>query len=390
MAIWLEKLGLFARSPDARPLSEIAADIDEELAFHVEESARALTAEGLDADSARAEALRRFGNFGRIRRECARTQMGERVMLQRIQLVLTATLVVVVGLMAWSVRESRSALAAERQASTELMARLEAQVTRVAAGPVVHRADTPALAPIPVPPSAIDRNAIGYTGGDVTGPYLDATGRATAFESAARSWEDAFAEQSTSWRHGLRVAERLSALPDAQGVEILARIWTSLSVDHREQVLKPFVFGGGHPHALEVLALGSADDALGVRQRAALYLETYAWRNLLYGDGVAEEWLSEWREQPVAEVLRANATRWAREVGEQFAQYERPESSQTSDRLFSVVDHIRLDTYAKEGVDLVAILREHGIDKISDSSLGNLPTQQKANVQLARSWCTPK
>lgn len=398
MAIWLEKLGLFARSPDARPLSEIAADIDAELAFHVEESARALTEEGLDADSARAEALRRFGDFGRIRRECARTQMGERVMLQRIQLVLTAVLILAVVVLVWSNHEARAAMQAERAQNLALLSRIEA---RIGGDDAARNEDVPTMtvAPAgsvidrkPMHPALIDRKPTSDPGEPMRDEplYLGADGSQMFFDEANNSWWDAFGERGISWRHGLRTAERLAALPGSQGAEILAQLWSRLPVEQREQAMKPFVFDGGHPNALEILALGiDLRQETSVRERAALYLQTYAWQNLLYGDGTAEAWLAEWRDRPVAEVLRANATRWARELGLLVQQYEMLPADE-AEPLLAVVDQIRLETFKRADVDLPAILEANGLRALSNRSLGNLDAEATAQARKVSSWLPPK
>lgn len=379
MAAFLERLGIFARSPDARPLAEIAADIEAELAFHVEESARALEQDGLAPEVARAEALERFGDYGRIRRECARTQMGERIMLQRIQLVLTAVLVLAVGALLWSNRQSqaaaRLALDAERQRTEALLARLESRfVAPALVGGVTFLPQTP-----PGPPKTVG-----------AGDYIGSDGRAMDFDSAADSWMDAFDEQGTAWRHGLKVAERLSALPGAQGAEILARIWPGISVEHREQVMKPFVFGGGHPNALEVLELGFEDDATSVKERAVLYLHTYAWKNLWLGETTGSAWFAAWRDRPVEEVLREHAERWAHEVGTLYADHGTLEVTHIAD-LLPVVDNVRPETYAKVGIDLGAILRAQGLGGITEAQLAEIddPTLRGRAAKL-RSWCQTK
>jgi len=375
---WLERLGLFARAPDARPLSEIAADIEAELAFHVEETTQELVAGGMTANVARAEALRRFGDYERIRRECARTQMGERIMMQRIQVVLTAVLIAAVGLMMWSNHEARASMAAERAASTALIARIEAQLAgRLAkqdgATPPMSSPAVAYVEQVPMRP----------------GEYLDENGKTVDRASASLTWVLEFQKDSESWRHGLSVAVRLAALPGTQGVEILSDVYPSLSVAHREQVFKPFVFDGGRPQAVEVLALGMADEASSVRERAAFYLETYAWKDLLVGDGTAEAWLMEWRDRPVADVLRANASRWAREYAD-LAAIAAPMRADAAARLLPIVDHVSLDTFAKAGVDLGAVLRENDVDRVSDEQAAVLSPHDRARAAIVRTWCRAK
>ncbi|WP_224368085.1 ABC transporter permease [Hyalangium versicolor] len=50
--------------------SNVRADVDEELRYHLESCAEELMAKGMSREAAQAEALRRFGDLERIRREC--------------------------------------------------------------------------------------------------------------------------------------------------------------------------------------------------------------------------------------------------------------------------------------------------------------------------------
>lgn len=383
MAVWHEKMGLFARSPDARPLPEIAADIDEELAFHVEESARALTEEGLDADSARAEALRRFGDYGRIRRECARTQMGERVMLQRIQLVLTAVLILAVVVLVWSNHETRAAMQAERAQSVALLSRIEARI----GGDEASRSEMPTM-PSDTSVSADERMRIDRADPEALPPgeYLTAYGQQTSLAVAQDTWIATFQQQESNWRHGLRVAERLAALPGIQGVELLARVWPNLSVEHREQVMKPFVFDGGSPYALEVLKLGFDDAQSSVKERAVLYLYSYAWKDLWRGETTGETWFAEYHERPIAEVLTANAGRWARELGELVRNYSSLPEAEASN-LLGVVSKVDVRVFSKAGVDLAAILQQNGVGELSTAQLKLLDANSRSAAERVISWC---
>lgn len=405
MSAFLERIGVFARAPDPRPLRAIEADIDDELAFHVEESTRALAEGGLDADAARAEALRRFGDRGRVRRECVRTQMGERLVLQRIQIVMTTVLVAAVGLLLWSNREARASMAAEREANAALLSRLEAQIALVGARAATERgtlADPRSLVTddtirrsiregrasvadaIESPhAAAVDPSAPQL--GDYAGP----DGKRLEFGAACNAWNDEFQEQGASWRHGLKTAERLAALPGVQGVEILASVWHRLAVEHREQAMKPFVFDGGHPNVLEVLALGIRDDATSVRERAEIYLATYAFQDLLRGDGAAESWLAEWRDRPVDQVLRANATRWARELGALVAQYQQLPPN-AGGRVLAVAPRVDLAPFAKWRVDLAGILEESGACALSEANLGLLDGEAPSQARTVLSWCRGK
>ena len=90
---WLEERGLYWRPPDRRTRREVEDEIAAELEFHVAARAADLERDGLSADAARREAECRFGDRARIEKECRQAQLGERIMLQRIQIGLIAVLV---------------------------------------------------------------------------------------------------------------------------------------------------------------------------------------------------------------------------------------------------------------------------------------------------------
>jgi putative ABC transport system permease protein len=75
--MWRRYLRL--RGPD------VEADVDDELAFHVEMRTRDLIAGGMDPRSARAEALRRFGDVERVRREVERVDRGTERRRERLE-----------------------------------------------------------------------------------------------------------------------------------------------------------------------------------------------------------------------------------------------------------------------------------------------------------------
>ena len=378
MAEFLERIGIFPRPPDPRPLREIEADVDEELRFHLDASAQALADEGLDGDAARAEALRRFGDVDQVRRACVRTTLGERLVLQRIQFVLIAALLAAVVFLLVSNRAAtaQAQAAAERARTLALMAELQARLA-------VENADVARLRAAAVGPEgpAVDREAS-------PGEYLAADGRSLALADATRSWFDAFEERRGAWRHGLRVAERLAALPGSQGAEILKEVWPRLSVEHREQILKPFVFDGGSPHALEVLELGFEDEETSVKERAVHYLHTYAWRNLWQGDGAGEAWFAEWRDRPVAETLRENAARWAREYGEIGLRHDAL-PAELAGPLLERAEHVRPETFARAGVDLRRILADAGVCAIGPERMTNLAPAHRSVAERVHGWCQP-
>lgn len=83
--------------PENRSREQIARDLEDEFAFHLEMKARALESEeGLDREAACGLALDRFGNLDQIRKDCQRIALKERIMLQRVNLVLMIVVMLVV------------------------------------------------------------------------------------------------------------------------------------------------------------------------------------------------------------------------------------------------------------------------------------------------------
>jgi RNA polymerase sigma-70 factor (ECF subfamily) len=89
---WIRALADHLPPPDPRPISEVDDDIREELQFHLEMRTQDNLAAGMTPEGARHDALRRFGDFERVRMACRRIHVGERIMLQRIQTLLTLVL----------------------------------------------------------------------------------------------------------------------------------------------------------------------------------------------------------------------------------------------------------------------------------------------------------
>ncbi len=107
----------FIPPPEHRPKHEIEAEVREEIEFHLALTAeRIAEEERLDADSAKAEALKRFGDPESITKECTRIALKERIMLQRINTVLIALVAIgllVVGIGTWQ-QQAQTAAAFEQ------------------------------------------------------------------------------------------------------------------------------------------------------------------------------------------------------------------------------------------------------------------------------------
>jgi len=59
------------RIPFARtPRRQLAGEVDEEMAFHIDSRVEKLVAQGWNPDDARREALRQFGSMESVRRDC--------------------------------------------------------------------------------------------------------------------------------------------------------------------------------------------------------------------------------------------------------------------------------------------------------------------------------
>jgi hypothetical protein len=89
---WFETIGNAARLPDPRPTGVVEQEILDELEFHLDMRTQESVMAGMSADEARRNAIQRFGDFERIRKKCRQALLGERIMLQRIQTVLTVVL----------------------------------------------------------------------------------------------------------------------------------------------------------------------------------------------------------------------------------------------------------------------------------------------------------
>jgi hypothetical protein len=96
---WLETLAFVPRPPDSRPIREIEQEILDELQFHIDMRTLDNVNAGMPAEAARKDAMSRFGDFERIQKRCRQALLGERIMLQRVQVVLTLALLVAVVLL---------------------------------------------------------------------------------------------------------------------------------------------------------------------------------------------------------------------------------------------------------------------------------------------------
>jgi Bacterial Ig-like domain len=104
---------IVARIPaaDPRTIGEIEQEIGDELEFHLQMRAEENARLGMPAAAARAAAEERFGNVARIRRSCRTALLGERIMLQRLQIALIAILSAAVVVLAYQTYSAQRTLA---------------------------------------------------------------------------------------------------------------------------------------------------------------------------------------------------------------------------------------------------------------------------------------
>jgi hypothetical protein len=119
---WLQTFAFVPRPPDARPMRVVDREIVDELEFHLDMRTLENVGAGMSADEARQDALRRFGDFERIHKTCRQTLLGERIMLQRLQAILTLVLLVAIIFMGVALYRGQSA---NETATAQIMEKLD-------------------------------------------------------------------------------------------------------------------------------------------------------------------------------------------------------------------------------------------------------------------------
>jgi hypothetical protein len=89
---WPRTFAILTRPSDWRPAGVVEQEILDELDFHIQMRTLDNASAGMSADEARQDAIRRFGDFKRIHKACRDVLLGERIMLQRVQAILTLVL----------------------------------------------------------------------------------------------------------------------------------------------------------------------------------------------------------------------------------------------------------------------------------------------------------
>jgi RNA polymerase sigma-70 factor (ECF subfamily) len=196
---------------------------------------------------------------------------------------------------------------------------------------------------------------------------------ARAFEETVAFWLARFGEAPDDWRHGWNVAAEIAELPADEALAVMQAVWEHLSVPVKEQALKPFVFHGGHPHALEVLHLAATDEALSVQERALGYLKSYAFRDFALDYGAYLAWAEENRTRPVGEVLADSARGF---VGDLLALGP----AQLAGRLREL-ERLDVRAGAPAGVDVAAVMRDAGGMRVIETALAD-PDPEVRSIAL--------
>ncbi len=86
----------FLLKSDPRDDQQIDAEVEDELTFHIQQLTRELVEAGQSDDEAKVDALTRFGDVNKIKTQCKRIALEERIMLQRINFILTIVVLLAV------------------------------------------------------------------------------------------------------------------------------------------------------------------------------------------------------------------------------------------------------------------------------------------------------
>jgi RNA polymerase sigma-70 factor (ECF subfamily) len=211
-------------------------------------------------------------------------------------------------------------------------------------------------------------------------------------EQTVEYWLARFAERPDDWRHGLSVSYEIAGLAPDDALRIMTAVWPQLSVPVKEQVLKPFVFDGGHEHALAILHLAATDAALSVQGRAFTYLKGYAFQDFSADYEGYLRWKAAAEGRPLSEVLEQSARRLVRDLLTLSA----PELAARMEAL----GRLDLEAGKNAGVDLAEVLEQAGGLRVLEIGLrdSNPELQCKAldwSKEMAageawlRSWVLP-
>ncbi len=118
-------------SIDQRAPDRVRAEIEEEFQFHIDERARELMERGMPSEAARTASIEAFGDVAGFRDECFTIAMKERIMLQRVNAVLTAVLLVGLGLVAYQSYAGQRRVAESLASIASVLAEVRGTVVQV-------------------------------------------------------------------------------------------------------------------------------------------------------------------------------------------------------------------------------------------------------------------
>ena len=179
-----------------------------------------------------------------------------------------------------------------------------------------------------------------------------------------------------SWRDGITIGQEIAELPPDEGLAILREIYHAIEkTELRQQLLKPFVFHGGHPKAVDILHLAATDPEMEVQSWAFGYLEPYALRDFASDYAAYEDWHARTADRPLADVLRTSA----RDACERLATL----SSDEVARELARIDKADPRIGRAAGVDVLGLYAEVGL---MDQVAGWIADPNPQLVDAALDW----
>jgi hypothetical protein len=173
---------------DTRSIGDVEQEIVDELAFHLEMRTLDNVRSGMQPEEAREAAAARFGDFERIHRACRRTLLGERLMLQKLQTMLSVVLLLAVAWLAYRVH-------AGQRATESAISDFAAAVKQLAEKPaLVQPQSEPAIPPTPPHDWRKDRPVV-----VATFPEMGATEIDPATPEIRVMFSKAMTDKSWSW-----------------------------------------------------------------------------------------------------------------------------------------------------------------------------------------------
>ena len=172
----------------------------------------------------------------------------------------------------------------------------------------------------------------------------------------ADEWLQRFVE-APSWRDALSVAYELARLEHDDSLRIMQQIFARVPDPlYRRQILKPFVFNGGLPNAVEILHLAAIDPQVEVQRSGYQYLQSYSFENFAGDPGSYEPWRARFGGKPIPEILGAN-------VGEFVNRLALMSEQELLDTLKNR-KLIQWETGHSSGVNLRELFREAGFPDV--------------------------